>query len=86
MIVNRLVNLFFILVGIFDVVGKLGGVLFLASMVWLFSTRRGAAVRAGLRLDDEYRCRQCENSDYCVAAFSGVAYPCSYYKKKGDKH
>lgn len=85
MIVNQLVNLFFIFAGIFDVVGKLGGVLFLAAIVWLFGTRRGAALRAGLRLGDEYRCRQCDSSDYCMSAYSGIEYPCPYYKKKGDK-
>lgn len=77
-------DILFVLLGLFRFAGCVGGFLAWGVLLWLYCSRRGAAVRAGLRLDDEYRCRQCEASDYCDAAFTGVPYPCPDYTEKED--
>ncbi len=85
MIINAMTNASIIFLGIIDFLGCIGGLLAVSFMLWLFGTRRGAAVRACLRLDDEYRCRECAACDYCYAAFTGVAYPCPHFEEKEDK-
>ncbi len=73
----------FVLLGLLHFAGCFGGFLAWGFLLWLYGSRRGAAVRAGLR-DDEYRCRWCKASDYCDAAFTGVPYPCPDYTEKED--
>lgn len=78
-------DIIFILWGILQLAGYVGGLLAWGFLLWLYCSRRGAAVREGLRLDDEYRCRRCKAAGYCDAAFSGVLYPCPHYAETEDK-
>lgn len=85
MFFQNFVNFIFWLWGVLDVIAALGGLIALVVLCWLFFTRRGAAARASLHIDDEYRCRHCTECNYCAAAYSGVAYPCPDYQERKDK-
>lgn len=75
-------NLLIYLAGVAEFLGIVGGIAFLVLFFWLGLSRRGRLTLNNLAAVPEYRCGSCVDAENCLAADTGVCYPCPYYEKK----
>ena len=75
-------NLFFYLGALLSFIADIGGLAFLGIYFWLGLSRRGRLILNNLAAVPEYRCGSCVDAENCLAAGTGVCYPCPYYEKQ----